>query len=286
MKRLFIALSICLVLATGTACNIFSNSAENVSGLTTTTFTKFENETINGISVSGIWNTTITQGTSTKVTITVPEKFKDWYSFTLNNGTLIVSRISNSIASFKYTFGDNPFKIDIVCSSLENIISGGGSNINLVGDFNSDTLEITSSGGADIDGTGKINCTEAEINISGGADMELNAIAQNTITASASGGADMFGNFEANNIKVKVSGGADMELIGTTNTLIISASGGADLSAKDLVAQDADVKASGGADVEIHAVKSLKVSKSGGADVSYKGNPTISQQVKGLKKLD
>jgi hypothetical protein len=72
---------------------------------------------------------------------------------------------------------------------------------------------------------------------------------------------------------VSISGGADIEIKGICRYLTVAASGGADADLDELPSEYVEVAASGGADVEVYAIKSLTVNASGGADVSYKGNP-------------
>lgn len=308
MKKLFITLIVifCSFALAAVACAVFKNIPEDVSNLKTTTFTKFEKTNMNGINVGGIWEVSITQGEHTKATFTMPEKYKDWYSFKIENGNLLVQANVKNKHGFKYSNGKNPFKIELICNSLDNIKASGGVDIILNGNFNGNNLNINSSGGADVIGKGIISCNNAELNTSGGADMNINVVAINEINAGVSGGADFKASIEAKSLDVSTSGGADtyctvksekvsasasggadVKLIGTATYLTVSASGGADLNAKDLVAQNVEINASGGADVSVNAEKTLNVDRSGGADVAYKGNPAIKAvKIDGLRKIN
>ena len=98
--------------------------------------------------------------------------------------------------------------------------------------------------------------------------------AYNLNSIAASGGSDVEWNNCANEtLAIAASGGTDIEIKGVCTTLTATASGGADVDLDELIAEDVSVAASGGADVHVHALKSLIVQASGGADVEYSGNP-------------
>ena len=114
---------------------------------------------------------------------------------------------------------------------------------------------INTSGGADLRGENVVNSSDLELSASGGSDIKMEIIAKR--------------------VEVEVSGGADITLSGTTDFLKAHSSGGSDLNAYDLVAQKANLEASGGSDINVHVEEELDGRASGGADISYTGNPNV-----------
>ncbi len=114
---------------------------------------------------------------------------------------------------------------------------------------------ISTSGGSDLVGENSIHSRELELKASGGSDIKLEV--------------------EVDNLEVNASGGADIMLSGSADFIEAKTSGGSDLKAFDLHTSRAVLNASGGSDIRIYIEKEIDANASGGADISYKGNPTI-----------
>ena len=114
---------------------------------------------------------------------------------------------------------------------------------------------IKSSGGSDVKGENTIDVRDLELKASGGSDIKLEVAARE--------------------LSVHVSGGADVDLTGETDFIYANTSGGSDLRAYDLIAEIAELEASGGSDIKITVKEEIEAKASGGADIVYKGNPTV-----------
>ncbi|WP_432711090.1 head GIN domain-containing protein [Pedobacter sp.] len=115
---------------------------------------------------------------------------------------------------------------------------------------------LFASGDSDIKGQNTINVPRMTITASGGSDVDLHLI---TTT-----------------LDITSSGGSDIDLRGKATNMNVSSSGGSDVDAKDFIVENARVSSSGGSDVELHVTKALDVTASGGSEVTYKGDPAVS----------
>lgn len=93
-------------------------------------------------------------------------------------------------------------------------------------------------------------------------------------TLALSGGAEFSDNgYRGKSLTIAASGGAEVDIDGEVDNLTVAASGGVELSLDELCVANANIEASGGAEVDVMVTTSLIINASGGADVSYNGNP-------------
>ena len=126
------------------------------------------------------------------------------------------------------------------------------------------------SGACDIYSENKITGSEAiSIHLSGASNikMELNAP----------------------KVNADLSGAGTISLKGETKDFSVDGSGSTDIKCFDLLTENTRVDLSGAGNAEVFASVKLDVHVSGAADVKYKGNATVSQDVRGagtVKKAD
>lgn len=277
MKRLFLLLA--LVATTLVACAQQGKS---------TTFTKFDGANISGLSVGGAWNITVRQGSSTKVTITVPDQFKDYFKYDLSNGIFVVKKIrddkKNNGSMYNEKYGR--YNIDIICSSLDVMDLSGAADVELIGNFSANVCSIETSGASKVEiENGSISCNSSKLDLSGASKMELNFNAKEDVYMEVSGASNIDCKIVSNTFKSRISGAASVELEGRANSVKFDVSGAAKIYADEFVGKDVYVEASGAAYIKVNASGTLEVDKSGAASIAYKGNPTIKMNGQ-LKKLD
>lgn len=119
--------------------------------------------------------------------------------------------------------------------------------------------------------------------------------ASNLTTIHASSGSDIMGSTPllAKDIKISASSGSDIKLELTTTTLECSsssgsdikisgkasyaslkASTGSDINLRGMTIGTVDASASAGSDIVVNVVDAINAKASGGADVTFRGNPT------------
>jgi hypothetical protein len=104
---------------------------------------------------------------------------------------------------------------------------------------------------------------------------------------SSSGVSDIVsvGNLNLNQLKVDVSGTANLTLSGQVADQTLKVSGVLNAKNFDLLTSNTNIDVSGSGDFEISCDDNLDIVVSGIADVSYNGNPTISEDVSGTLNL-
>ena len=93
------------------------------------------------------------------------------------------------------------------------------------------------------------------------------------------------GNLNLAQLTLDVSGTANIELSGQVADQTIKVSGVLNAKNFDLLTNTTSIDVSGSGDFEISCADNLDIEVSGIADVSYKGNPSISQDVSGTLNL-
>jgi hypothetical protein len=90
---------------------------------------------------------------------------------------------------------------------------------------------------------------------------------------------------EARSLAVVGSGAFTARLAGRVDEQRVSISGAGDYRAGDLVSERAFVVVSGAGQVVVHARRTLDVELSGAGKVDYKGDPKVTQSVKGAARI-
>jgi hypothetical protein len=127
--------------------------------------------------------------------------------------------------------------------------------------------------GADLSGKGNINVrgsfvsAAVNIDISGYGKIDIEKI-------------------QATNFSINISGNGELVLDnGTTNKLNTSLGGTGKIYLSNLKATNVYTKTGGSGDTEVWATDKLDVDIAGSGDVYYKGNPIITQNIKGAGKV-
>lgn len=121
-----------------------------------------------------------------------------------------------------------------------------------------------------------------KIDLSGGstANITMNVIPK-TFSASLSGGTELSGSLHAQRLELNLSGGSQSNLTGAADTLIIDASGSSRILQESFKVKKANISLSGGCGAEVFVIESMDVNASGGAQVYYRGNPSLNTSFSG-----
>lgn len=113
------------------------------------------------------------------------------------------------------------------------------------------------------------------LELSGSSDATVTGFASlKDLTVELSGSSSLEGEIDAGDVRIEASGSSDVKLSGLVRDLTVNASGSSEIQLADFVVDDADIEASGGSEVMVNAGGTLTVNASGGARVTYLGNPT------------
>jgi hypothetical protein len=124
------------------------------------------------------------------------------------------------------------------------------------------------------------------IDVSGAIEVTSNDYHTSKLYIDASGSTDLDMSIYAEDITIDASGAFDGYLAGESRTLVLDFSGASDLNAYDLQATMVDIDISGAGTAYVTATESLNVSAAGASNVSYRGNPRVSQSSAGASSVN
>lgn len=115
------------------------------------------------------------------------------------------------------------------------------------------------------------------IKVSGGSDVFMAnsgaVVKGDKLSLTGSGGISANLKLDVAKFSCDISGGCDIVAAGKATSFNLEMSGGCVVKAKDLITESCSIRGSGGTDATVTATKSISTAVSGGADVSYYGNP-------------
>lgn len=118
---------------------------------------------------------------------------------------------------------------------------------------------LSSSGGGTMDVSGTVNNPGFDLAVSGGGTVRVRGLATESFTMDA-------------------SGGSDVTLTGSATRVTSTMSGGSLLRARDLSVREATLDSSGGGSTVMRVSDSLRVTASGGSQVTIVGRPSVVTQ--------
>lgn len=196
-----------------------------------------------GVSVGGVYNVYLTQGSTESVIVEADENLLPYIETEVRGNTLeIRTRKNTNIKDHK------EMNIYVSLKDFDHIHSGGASNVYAETELSGGTVELHSGGASDMK-LGVVQANSFEGRISGSSDITLSGNTQDA-DIRVSGSGDFKGaNFKAEDVTVRVSG-----------------SGDADIHASESV----DASASGSGDIKVHGRPSRKnYNTSGSGDISF-----------------
>lgn len=111
-------------------------------------------------------------------------------------------------------------------------------------------------------------------------DLEPHSIfTTDTLTLDLSGAAEVDMDLQVAVLNIDAKGAASVELTGSANNATITLAGAGEIDAEDFLVQTMHINCAGASEADIHAVRELWAQAAGASKISYKGNPTIKQNM-------
>ena len=102
---------------------------------------------------------------------------------------------------------------------------------------------------------------------------------QPTLTLDLNGAAEADLQLQVNTLTVDAKGASSLELRGTAESAHITIAGAGELDAESFVVQNMHINCAGASVAEVHAQRELWAQAAGASKITYKGNPTIKQNM-------
>lgn len=249
MKRLVLPLVVLLAIAAAVAAawftldRVFRGTAPARGGEMTS-----EQRTLppfTRLSVGGLADITLVQGTAEAVSFEAPARQKDRIRMEVRDGTLYVANgASSHFWSFLLGGSPRPIRATITFRELNVVEVSGTAKLRADG-WKTDKLALSVSG-------------EAALRIAG---------------------------LDTKELAIAASGAVKAEIAGRATDQRIAISGAGDYRAAGLASDNARVAVSGAGKVLINAAQTLKVSISGAGSVEYIGDPKVTQEISGMGRV-
>jgi hypothetical protein len=250
MKRLILPLVVLLAIAAVVAAAWFTLDRAFRTGGTTArggemTSAQRALPPFTQLSVGGLADITLVQGTDERVEFEAPAKQMARVRMEVRDGTLYVeSGKTGNFWSFLFGGSPRPIRATITFRELNAIDVSGSVKLRADG-WKTEKLALS---------------------VSGEAALRINGLDTKELALAASGA-----------VKAEISGRA------TDQRIAISGAG--DYRAPGLASDNARVAVSGAGKVFINAAKTLKVSISGAGTVDYLGDPKVTQEISGMGRV-
>lgn len=229
---------------------------------TYTTVSRFQGKNISSLDVSGAWNIQLTQGRSTRVELTFPERFKEQLVVSLEQGELKIGFRGN----IKSKSGEK-FEAVIVCSSLEEIELSGACVLNGTGNFSGENVSFDLSGAVKVNMEGPVTvATGLEIELSGASKLLARQISTRILD-------------------IDLSGASNLELGGKADMGGCEASGASKFDLSGLQIANIIVDMSGASNGRLNVSEQIKGEISGASRLVYSGAASARVDVSGAANL-
>lgn len=223
----------------------------------------FEGQYIRGIEVGSAFSVTVTQGNSTRVKVSVPERFEKNLVVSLSEDGEVKVCLNGKVNARK----EDRFVVEMVCSVLEKVHLSGACQMIGKGNFNSKRLEVEVNGASRMKMEGRIQVEQGtEIEVSGAARME----------------ADLATRL----LEIEVSGASRLILKGMAQVGELEANGASHVGLEGFSIDRLSLEASGASVVSGMEVKEeFNVEANGASKVTYRGNPRVTPDISGASSL-
>lgn len=216
----------------------------------------------------------LTQGETESLEIKADDNFMEEITTQVANGTLVIRYQQQTNVSYRPS---QPVILTLTMPEVRGVnISGGG--YFETESVESEGFDLNLSGGSDarID---RLVTGNMQVNISGGGKLTAGVIEGEQVGMGFSGssGGEIL-SLTAATLELEASGGGLIRISGTVTEQDINLSGGSSYRAGDFESEVTIFSASGGGDSTVWVIASLTVQLSGGSNLSYYGQPQISNQ--------
>lgn len=199
----------------------------------------------NKLSVGGLADITLVQGTTDAVSFEAPSRQKQRIRLEVRDGTLYIANgASGNFWSFLFGGAARPLRATITFRELNAVEVSGSVKLRADG-WKADKLALSVSG-------------EGALKIEG---------------------------LDVKDLTLAASGAVKAEIGGRATDQRIAISGAGDYRASELASDNARVAVSGAGKVVINVAQTLKVSISGAGSVEYVGDPKVTQEISGMGRV-
>lgn len=213
---------------------------------------------------SGIGTITLVPGDKREVEVTAPPALLRKVKTEVKNDTLVIGFKLAFLSWFRSLPDIEELEITVTTPGLTEVISQGAGTLRTRGVLESDTLDLIVRGA----GSTSVQAKTREI------------------TCTMHGAAPLDLDVETERFSGNVSGAGRITASGRARYLAIRINGAGGFKGFDLEAEEVSIDSRGAGQSQVSAAKKLDVKITGVGRVIYRGNPSITESITGLGRLE
>ncbi len=223
---------------------------------------------------------TVSQGESESLTIETDDNILPLLTSDVTNGVLkLDTKPGSGLTPSK------SIKYILVVKNLNALTD------NSSGSISTQDLNLTNPVTISVDGSGNVSLTNIQsgdvtIKLSGSGSLNIAALKSEKVSISidGSGGASI-SSVDTQTLSASLNGNGSLEVSGTTADQTINISGSGKYDGEKLASKTAVVKTDGSGGATVQVSDKLNATISGSGDITYIGNPTVTQEDDGSGKI-
>lgn len=230
--------------------------------------TRFVNENITGVDISGPFKVEISQGPNSSAVVEVSSDRERDLVFD-NRGGVVVVR-------FKRRGGNHSDinTVRVTLRQLDVLTLSGAVSVDMKTPVSANRCNIAIDGISSLRNV-NLQAKEARLDVSGTSYVEMVSFKADDAEVNICGASSTDMDMAVNSANLSVSGATRMKLSGTVGKCVVNVSGGSQVNGGLLTAAEAEVSVSGGASCRMGVKERLGASVSGGGRFVYNGSPVI-----------
>lgn len=255
--------------------------------------TRFEGDKITGITISGGFEVSLSQGAKTGAVVEINKELEEYLIFSNDNGIIRIGLESEGYKIINKMQRRPHLVAKVTVSDLRQLRAAAGCRITMLSPIKTDDCDIKLSSSSSVSNL-HLDANTLSMDISSGAYIEMTLLSNDLVRADLSSSAKLIGNIKTDDLVLSTSSGSyvDLDMSGDDATiksssasrvnikgfvdnLSVSCSSGGSISASELTASDVNASVSSGASASVTANGMLKANASSGGSLVYSGNANI-----------
>ncbi len=223
---------------------------------------------------------TFSQSESESLTIEAEDNLLPFLTSDVSSGTLKLSTKPNT--GFSAT---KPIKYTLVVKNLTTLKLNGSGNIT-AGDLTTvDKFAVEGNGSGSIT-LAAVVTGDTTIDLSGSGSLNVASLASANVAVSINGFGDaQIATLDAQSLSANLKGNGSLGISGSVTDQNVTISGSGDFNGDKLASKTAVIKTDGSGSATVQVSDKLDATISGSGDITYMGNPTVTQKDDGSGKI-
>ena len=224
------------------------------------------------VELRGSGDLTISIGEETSVVVQADSAIMDRVTTTVDDGTLVLDQSGVNFGLFE----DGP-AFDVTVAELAGVTLSGSGRVAADGLEESILLDLNGSGDMTLGGA----VENLEVVLEGHGHIDATDLTARSVSIGAGGSGEIEVAVEGTRLDAAMGGSMTVTARGTVDEAVVTIDGSGNFVGRDLSARSAVVDIPGSASADISVEERLEVTISGSGEVTYHGDPEVSEDISG-----